>query len=77
MASGLPALPGQGRRADGPARRSVLALRTVAALRVGELASAGVAELQRVRRAALLVPQPQKRLMWRLRKANIGTLNEW
>lgn len=50
-------MPGEGRRADG-AGLAVLALRPLAAVRVGQLAAVGAAELLPVWQPALVGPPP-------------------
>jgi hypothetical protein len=75
VAARLSVVQGEGGGKDGTGRRAVLALRTLALVRVGELEASGAPELQAVRRSALLVPQPQKHCLRRLRGANFGPLN--
>jgi hypothetical protein len=65
---------GEGRSEDRTTRLALLALRPVALVQVGQLATAGAPELREVRRSALLVPQPQEHRLQRMRDANFDTL---
>jgi hypothetical protein len=69
LAAGLPSLPGPCLRPLRGERSAVLALWPLAALHLGELASAGATGLLAVRRPSLLVPQPQEHRLQRLREA--------
>src|SRR5262249_22070058 len=60
LAPRLPGVPGQGGREDGPGRGPLLALRALASVSLGELATPGAAELPPVRITMLLVAQPKK-----------------
>jgi hypothetical protein len=73
LAARLPRVPGEGRRADGR-RPAHLALWPLAPLPVGELAAAGAPQLPALRQPPLLVPQPAKCRLRRLRDANATPL---
>jgi hypothetical protein len=74
MASRLPALQGPRGGADGRQQRAILAVCAMAAVRLGQLAASGPAELQVVPIAVLLVPQPADHWLQRMREAHPGTL---
>jgi hypothetical protein len=74
MASGLPLVPGPGRRPDRLRQSALLALRALAALQLGELETTGAAQLQEMRGPLLLVAQPEKPRLQRVRGANNAAL---
>jgi hypothetical protein len=65
---------GEGGCPLGPQQGALLALRPLAAVQLGELAAAGLAQLPPLRRAALLGSQPQECRLQRVRDANVCPL---
>jgi hypothetical protein len=67
LAQPLPVVPGEGGRSHHGKGKALLALWSLAALRMGQLAAALPAQLQALRRRLLLVPQPKEFNVQRLR----------
>jgi hypothetical protein len=74
LAPGLSGVRGSRGRSDGPGSAPLLAVRPLAALRLGQLAAPGAPELQTLWCPLLLVAQPEKHRLQRLRDANLHTL---
>jgi hypothetical protein len=70
-------VPGQGRRPLRWGPSAVLALRPLATLFLGQLATTRATKLQTLRSAMLLVSQPQEHRVQRLRNANKEALTRW
>jgi len=70
LAPGLPAVQGPCGHPTDSARSTVLALRPLAVVRMGEFAAAGTAKLPAMRCSLFLVLQPQEHRLRGLRRAN-------